>query len=82
MLKAQRPVQSVRMKMGPRLASYHGFRKVWGHREAGHTFLTPPRAAKGVPSPVETQLKPLLSSMPPNPSLTCSNPGTPRGPGL
>lgn len=57
-LKAQRPVQSVRMRMGPRLASYHGFRKVWGHRETAHTFLSPPRAAEGVPSPVETQLKP------------------------
>lgn len=28
--KAQRPVQRVMMKMGPRLASYQGFRNVWG----------------------------------------------------
>lgn len=41
MQKAQRPVQSVRMKMGPKVASYHGFRKVWGHRE-GESHLPDP----------------------------------------
>lgn len=28
--KAQRPMQRVMMKMGTRLASYQGFRNVWG----------------------------------------------------
>lgn len=32
--KAQRPVQRVMMKIGTRLASYQGFRNVWGDKES------------------------------------------------
>lgn len=47
--KAQRPVQRVMMKMGPRLASYQGFRNVWGGGDRENHVRKPPTPPREEP---------------------------------